>query len=287
MKDLVLSTVTSKVMSTNSDLNPLTQAAYLKISRLELRVREAIKTSRKYGLFPLTNLPSPDTTLSMPVYKHPYLGPKATDGMWCMTENHNITTVGQMPSPGTKIDRCKYCMMKNSNVQTRLKNAGWLRPHSTRPDDPEFTMDRFRMPYLTLPSRSGPTTDIQLPKLRHCRRNPNPPSPPGIWQPHLCPLDLIKIFTNPHNLLAAPELTNPNISAPVVYPTMTWSAPLLLTRGRHTPRHTLTPPRWNIGPRPTEPLMVEVWTDGSAENNSLPHCSAGIGWVSSTGMEYS
>jgi ribonuclease HI len=31
---------------------------------------------------------------------------------------------------------------------------------------------------------------------------------------------------------------------------------------------------------------VEVWTDGSAENNGLPHCTAGIGWISSTGMKY-
>jgi ribonuclease HI len=31
---------------------------------------------------------------------------------------------------------------------------------------------------------------------------------------------------------------------------------------------------------------MEVWTDSSAENNGLPHCTAGLGWISSTGMEY-
>jgi hypothetical protein len=147
-------------MAAETELNPLTQAAYLKISELEPRVKEAIKTRRKYRLFPLTYLPSPNTGLDMPVYKHPYLGPRATDGLWCMAENHNITLVRQLPEPGSPLGGCENCMKKNITVQLRLKKARWFQPLAAngelpptklRTAKPSIIMNNFRQPYLTLP----------------------------------------------------------------------------------------------------------------------------------------
>jgi hypothetical protein len=164
MGDLTSSTVPSKVMAANTRLNPLTQATYIKISRLEPRVREAIRTGRKYGLFPLTNLPSPNTGLDMLIYKHPYLGPRATDGLWCMAEKHGMTTVRQMPKSGPMIDKCISCAKKNMTVQSMLKKIRWYQPLAAAGElplkplcaaKPSLIMNSFRQPYLTLPGSDG------------------------------------------------------------------------------------------------------------------------------------
>jgi hypothetical protein len=210
-KDLTLSTVASKVKVAETELDPLAQAAYLKISRLEPRVKEAIWTGRRYGLFPMTNLPSPSTCLDMPVYKHPYLGSRATDSLWCMAKNHGITTVGHMPAPMMNIDKCENCTKKNIVVQSRLMKASWL--------------------HLSI-------GDVLPPLIATQHEKPTP----SIWQPSQTPYDLLKFCTNLYNLLAVPEFTNPNISAALAYPALTWSAPVVMSNRRLNPRHALRPP---------------------------------------------
>jgi RNase H len=129
---------------------------------------------------------------------------------------------------------------------------------------------------------------MPLPLYSLADKPPDSYYPPGIWQTHQTPLELLKFCTNPYNLLAAPELTNLHTSAAVVYPALSWSAPITLTKGQRPPQNADKPLRWSIGPRPpVTPPPVQVWTDGSAEDNGLPHCTAGLGWISSTGMEYS
>jgi hypothetical protein len=132
----------------------------------------------------------------MPVYKHPYLRSRATDGLWCMAKTHNISSVGHMPAPRTNIDNCDNCTKKNVVVQKRLRDAGWLHP----------------------------PIGGALP----------PPAPPpeeplaGIWQLTQDPYNLLKFCTNPYNLLAVPEHTNPNIKAAVVYLALSWLAPIVM-----------------------------------------------------------
>jgi hypothetical protein len=181
MKDLSLATIPSKVMPAETELNPLTQSAYVKVSRLEPRVRAAIKTGHKYGLFPLTLIPSPNTSLDLPIYKHPYLSSRATDGLWCMANNHDMTTIRHLPIPGTDIGGCDTCTKRNTTVQNRLKKIGWYQPLAANRElpqkppcakKPSILMDRFRLPYLTLPESEYRASTIPL--TGYCWPNPPP-----------------------------------------------------------------------------------------------------------------
>jgi ribonuclease HI len=234
------------VSSWKMHTNPFLQRSYVTFSKTEPRVRSALLTARKYGLFPLSSNPPFEACQKMPLFHHPAIIMGRLNHLECLQNSHNVPTVGDLSHPpSSTVPHCRDCTRNIGKLVARIGEAGW-------------------MPQLWAAAK---------------------PDRAVIWPEASSPYDLLRFLTNPYNAFIRTGLRLKGTVGIPTFPGTAFRPPLLLTRGSgmiSSPDHVA---RYNVAPPNPRGDLVDVWTDGSAIDNGTESCTAGSGWVSSRGSK--
>jgi hypothetical protein len=248
MKDLELASWPSQ---TNKKVytDPFLQHSYMCFSKLEPCVLVAIKTARKYGLFPQSTNPPHGASLNMPIFHHPAVPITTFKSLECMQTEHGLWTVADISPPQpTAVPKCRRWMKQMPLLLSRLASSRWLPSWETPPSAEDKMV---------------------------------------VWPTGSSPYNMLRFFTNPRNMLIRLALMDKSTVVIPSFPSHAFVPPILFRPGNSLPLCPQTDRKYAVDPPQPCSDTVEIWTDSSALDNRTELCTASSRWISSLGLEKS
>ena len=242
MFELRLASVSLRSSTTGPSLDPLKQRCFTLYTLLNPHLHSAYHSAASIGLDVLCAFPTADASLRLPLLNHPGLPTGFARNHACL-RSHGIKVTRDLYRPTDQL-RCKPCKARVANFLSAIHSSPWCPVFREAPDE----------------------------------------KGPRLWPAMRGPYGCLWFLTSSANLFARPS-----------GPCHACSVPKFSPPGRPTPVFFGDGPFSYDGSQlwdgacqvsavndavlvPGMAIMIDVWTDGSAFDNSLEICSAGATW---------